>query len=564
MPLLDNRLSKGSVRVGLSKRQRAPHLLSNFQESPSVEPQSKKLKLPTAIDDPPVSSDEEDNQLGTRTPVSSAGKPQRKAHAIRNFSKAEFKKRSRVMGISRPSAEDSSSGDELATRGDIQTTAFRKAQMGEASQLKTSRKRENSPVGSGKNKIALGSKEQRKGEDISLKRREKAALTPPPSSAPPSSGEHFTNAHGFVKTKKSKITYKKRGQSSQEKDVEIGTYKEKKSRSKIQIPEDFARSSPEKPKTKKLLILPEAIQSSPRPVAPRKLLLVPALDDFDDKLSTKAESITSSLKYSYRKERRKIGQRLELDRALSPSSAVFTSTALSTRSERQKIPNEDHYRSSSIEFSDMDDFASEDLGSRDRNQVAEVAKTEAVCPWCGEEVDAKLLHDFSKGQRLNVRLQTMFCHEHKKKSAEETWQQKNYPRVEWDSIETRFARHRAPLLAIINGRPSHFRTIHKENIETGRARSMKKEGNMNPGYYGPRGFNIMCDYLVEEYGNLLKKKAVDDIVIAGRGSASFIQNVLVAELAVQMIMEDMHVPEDEAIIILEDSKMLGELVHEDG
>ncbi|CCE33078.1 hypothetical protein E4U22_001209 [Claviceps purpurea] len=559
MPLLDNRLSKGSVRVGLSKRQRAPHLLSNFQENPLVEPESKKLKLPTAIDDPPVSSDEEDNQLGTRTPVSSAGTPQRKAHAIRNYSKAEFKKRSRAIGLSRSNADDSSSGDELAMRGDIQTTSFRKAQMGEASQCKTSRKRENSPVGAGKNTIALGSKGQRKGEGISAKRRDKDAPTPPPSS-----GEHFTNAHGFVKTKKSKITYKKRGQSSQEKDVEIGTYKEKKSRSKIQIPEDFAQSSPEKPKTKKLLILPEAIQSSPRPVAPKKLLLVPALDDIDDKLSTKAESITSSHKSSYRKERKKLGQRLELDRVLSPSSAVLKSTESSTRSERQKIPNEDHYRSSSIEFSDMDDFASEELGSRDRNQVAEVAKPEAVCPWCGAEVDAKLLHDFSKGQRLNVRLQTKFCHEHKKKSAVEAWQQKNYPQVEWDSIETRFARHRAPLLAIINGRPSHFRTIHKGNIETGKARSMKKEGNMNPGYYGPRGFNIMCDYLVEEYGSLLKKKAVDDIVIAGRGSASFIQNVLVAELAVQMIMEDMHVPEDEAIIILEDSKMLGELVHEDG
>ncbi|KAG6098360.1 hypothetical protein E4U30_008046 [Claviceps sp. LM220 group G6] len=559
MPLLDNRLSKGSVRVGLSKRQRAPHLLSNFQESPSVEPKSKKLKLPMAIDDPPVSSDEEDNQLGTRTPVSSAGTPQRNAHTIRNFSKADIKKRSRAIDLSRSNAEDSSSGDELATRGDIQTTAFRKAQMGEASQCKTSRKRENSPDGSGKNVIALGSKGQRKGEGTSAKGREKAAPTPPPSS-----GEHFTNAHGFVKTKKSKITYKKRGQSSQEKDVEIGTYKEKKSRSKIQIPEDFAQSSPEKPKIKKLLILPDAILSSPRPVAPKKLLLVPALDDLDDKLSTKAESSTSSHKSSYRKERRKIGQRLELDRALSPSSAVLKSTASSTRSERQKIPNEDHYRSSSVEFSDMEDFVSEELGSRDRNQVAEVAKPEAVCPWCGEEVDAKLLQDFSKGQRLNVRQQTRFCDQHKKKSAEETWQQKNYPRVEWDSIETRFARHRVALLAIINGRPSHFRTIHKGNIETGRARSMKKEGNMNPGYYGPRGFNIMCDYLVQEYGSLLKKKAVDDIVIAGRGSASFIQNVLVAELAVQMIMEDMQVPEDEAIVILEDSKMLGELVHEDG
>ncbi|OAQ95899.1 hypothetical protein LLEC1_07105 [Akanthomyces lecanii] len=89
---------------------------------------------------------------------------------------------------------------------------------------------------------------------------------------------------------------------------------------------------------------------------------------------------------------------------------------------------------------------------------------------------------------------------------------------------------------------------------------MKREESFNPGYYGPRGFNAMCDYLVGEFSGVLKKRAVDDRVIAGRGSAAFIQAVLVAELGVRLIMDDMRLSETKARQLMEHSKVLGELV----
>ena len=73
----------------------------------------------------------------------------------------------------------------------------------------------------------------------------------------------------------------------------------------------------------------------------------------------------------------------------------------------------------------------------------------------------------------------------------------------------------------------------------------------------------MCDYLVEEFGESLKENATKDRVIAARGSAAFIQSVLVAELAVQLIMEDMLASATEAREIMEESKALGELLHEE-
>ncbi|PNP80323.1 hypothetical protein FNYG_06399 [Fusarium nygamai] len=185
------------------------------------------------------------------------------------------------------------------------------------------------------------------------------------------------------------------------------------------------------------------------------------------------------------------------------------------------------------------------------------------CPWCGDLVSEQALKDYSKGRRLNVQMQTRFCAKHKKETAMDTWRERGYPHVDWSRLEGRLDDHRAYLTKIVNGKQSFFRDILAEKIETGQARSLKKEGNLNPGYYGPRGCKLMCDYLVEEFGESLKENATKDRVIAGRGSAAFIQSVLVAELAVQLIMEDMDVSASEAREIMEESKALGELIHEE-
>ncbi|ENH60602.1 hypothetical protein FOC1_g10015402 [Fusarium oxysporum f. sp. cubense race 1] len=148
-------------------------------------------------------------------------------------------------------------------------------------------------------------------------------------------------------------------------------------------------------------------------------------------------------------------------------------------------------------------------------------------------------------------------------TAMETWRERGYPHVDWSRLERRLDDHRAYLTKIVDGKQSFFRDILAEKIETGQARSLKKEGNLNPGYYGPRGCKLMCDYLVEEFGESLKENATKDRVIAGRGSAAFIQSVLVAELAVQLIMEDMDVSASEAREIMEESKALGELINEE-
>lgn len=185
------------------------------------------------------------------------------------------------------------------------------------------------------------------------------------------------------------------------------------------------------------------------------------------------------------------------------------------------------------------------------------------CPWCEEHVDEAHLKDFAKGKRLTVAMQQRFCRAHRKRTAKTKWRTRGYPDIDWDGLEDRLGDHDAALLRIIKGKPSHYRDLLAERIRSGKVRSMKKEDDMNPGYYGPRGFALMGEYLVTKYGGLLKRNAIEDRVISGRGPTAFIQFVLIAELAVLLIMEDMDVSNDEAREIMIESKALGELMNEE-
>ncbi|KAF4947282.1 hypothetical protein FGADI_10591 [Fusarium gaditjirri] len=226
--------------------------------------------------------------------------------------------------------------------------------------------------------------------------------------------------------------------------------------------------------------------------------------------------------------------------------------------------NSDRRSISSPLLSDLDELSdTETINEEPLKDKNSLEDRMTKCPWCGDLVSEQALKDYSKGKRLNVQMQTRFCAKHKKETAMETWRERGYPYVDWSRLEGRLDDHRAYLTKIVDGKQSFFRDILAEKIETGQARSLKKEGNLNPGYYGPRGCKLMCDYLVEEFGESLKENATKDRVIAGRGSAAFIQSVLVAELAVQLIMEDMDVSASEAREIMEESKALGELIHEE-
>ncbi len=61
----------------------------------------------------------------------------------------------------------------------------------------------------------------------------------------------------------------------------------------------------------------------------------------------------------------------------------------------------------------------------------------------------------------------------------------------------------------------------------------------------------------------IRSLAATDKTISSRGVSGFVQSVLVPELAVLLIKADMHVQEEKAREILEDSIAIGDLLNEE-
>ncbi|KAJ0313414.1 uncharacterized protein N0V96_002521 [Colletotrichum fioriniae] len=206
-------------------------------------------------------------------------------------------------------------------------------------------------------------------------------------------------------------------------------------------------------------------------------------------------------------------------------------------------------------------FESSDLSDLDDDLKQLV---EARCPMCNEIVDKTLLHDFSQGARLHIRKQIQFCRLHKKKSAEKAWGSRGYPKIDWEGLDTRIASHYSFLREIINGGSSHFGDLLLDKVKEGKNRTLlKAEDSLTPGYYGPRGLRAFSEHIIGHFSAVLRERAVDDRLISSRGYSSYVEAVLVPELAVLLISDDMMVEAEKARSILEESKWIGDLLHED-
>ncbi|KJZ76586.1 hypothetical protein HIM_03922 [Hirsutella minnesotensis 3608] len=561
-------------RCGLSSRQQPAPLLSRVKGRPTL-----PNKAPVADDAPPMSTDDEDSE-----PAGEADLSGKEDNERLSGHKSSLGSRNQ-SGTEIVDSSDSS-GDERAARASIKQTTFgRPSQPGAQKRARngSSLIDDIESEGSAPEDPLRGNKRSRQSSSSSTFGRNKAS-----NPAPTSSGKHLTNDLGFTKLKSSKVTYQRRRKATQENDGEDSATPEPSvrgskllptvpglragGRSRMRIPKRL--NGPEKSSTATLRV-PEDLVLSPSPER-QKLLDTRHNDDdaMDKLLASPVKKTQLKLLDSFEQEpapkeaRRKRGlknsKKPEPIRSPSPPRAVFKLPAsfseldVGTRGGRDGL---DVVLSDISSDTDAPKDASPEVEIIGGNETAQAAS--AACPWCGQPVDRALLDKFSRGKRMNVRLQALFCKKHRKESALETWRARGYPDVDWQRLHGRFVAYRALLLDIINGKPSHFRNLMAQNVESGLERRLNEEECLNPGYYGQHGLNVMAEYLVDEFGELLKQKAVDDRVIAGRGSAAFIQTVLVAELAVQLIKDDMDVSVERAREILEESKELGDIVHEE-
>ncbi|KAG8165369.1 hypothetical protein KVR01_005644 [Diaporthe batatas] len=212
---------------------------------------------------------------------------------------------------------------------------------------------------------------------------------------------------------------------------------------------------------------------------------------------------------------------------------------------------------SAIDRAGIDMPLYEDTATDDRN--ANLGPDQAPCPMCDEPVDKELLEEFSKGQRMSIARQAKFCHQHKRRAAEELWETKGYPKIDWKGLEARIAEHHSHLESVINGASSHFGKQLGDKIKAGKNRTLFTTDEYPvPGYYGLRGMSIMTESIIDAFSSLLRARAPIDKLISARGYTGFVQSVLVPELGARLIKEDMGLATDgEARAVMHESRDVG-------
>ncbi|KAI8954826.1 RTC4-like domain-containing protein [Xylaria longipes] len=202
----------------------------------------------------------------------------------------------------------------------------------------------------------------------------------------------------------------------------------------------------------------------------------------------------------------------------------------------------------------------------DHLDIEEIASTSTpTCPMCYQEVDRELLEKYSTDGKMSVKQQTAFCRLHRRRSAAKAGTEKGYPDIDWKTMDNRCSAHRDFLRSILEGtQASHYRKVLKEKVDSGKNRTLlTNNDNLTPGYYGPRGLQVMTEYIMGTLSDVIRRRAVKDKLISARTYTGYVQTVLVPELAVRLIMEDMSVTEERARDVLEESIEIGELLHEE-
>ncbi|CUS10168.1 unnamed protein product [Tuber aestivum] len=195
---------------------------------------------------------------------------------------------------------------------------------------------------------------------------------------------------------------------------------------------------------------------------------------------------------------------------------------------------------------------------------------EIECQACNEPLPPNFLETWKNGGFRKGHIPLLewmdICTEHKAMSLREEWMEKGYPKIDWKGLKKRIESHYKPIQAIIHGEAeSPFMTIFQQQEKDVRGNPillLRKDHRLQyPGYYGPRGANIMLHWLLRRFGNEITARDNVTLNLAHSSAAAFVQAVLVPEMAVRLIMEDMEVTEKRAREVLEESRSIGEILN---
>lgn len=212
-----------------------------------------------------------------------------------------------------------------------------------------------------------------------------------------------------------------------------------------------------------------------------------------------------------------------------------------------------------------------------------VAEEGTECPICHEPVSQDSYWAFWKGLPKTVKNQALYCHTHRKATAQKDFESEGLQPILWDDLPRRIKIHRMVLHKILVGNPetpSIYRSRYEPLALTGKAAAVPSkrtdlpsskqaelasyaldDNAVYPGYYGPRGRRCITEAVMALLSKEIKR--CSDAVVQTSGPATFVQAVLVPEVAVRLIMEDCRCDWDVAEEVRERTYEMGVLLNEE-
>lgn len=207
-----------------------------------------------------------------------------------------------------------------------------------------------------------------------------------------------------------------------------------------------------------------------------------------------------------------------------------------------------------------------------------------ICQICGDHVSESFRDDFElencRGKRMNIRMQQRFCKAHKLHHAQETYDVRRYPAIDWGGLDDRMMRHNQRLRDMIAGRAtSYYKNdaaikVRQKKISTKAVAHDLNAGNTAGaattdlvGYYGSRGAKLMTEHILDSLSKELRRMSGTEALVGIKGSAGgvsgYVRSVLVPELAVLLVMDDYKVDAERAREIVLESADVGALLNDE-
>jgi hypothetical protein len=188
-----------------------------------------------------------------------------------------------------------------------------------------------------------------------------------------------------------------------------------------------------------------------------------------------------------------------------------------------------------------------------------------TCKFCRKPLPA----NFTETPPTATRGRIAYCQRHENATILEQGREKGYPTsVDLVALNSRVVK----LLGFIKddvinaSSDSEFmRNLRKNTKRRNAANPMTMIDlfdDSQPGYYGPRGSEIISNLVMLKLGDYIRKNdnVYDDLKFCG-GVSGFISAVVVPEVGIRLIMEDMEIGKEEARTIMRDSVAYGGIIN---